>query len=160
VLTAILLEDWVWEKAPEARRQEWRLAIRELVDEHSFALTESPLILRVAFTDEAVTMRWESPGKGEVAAATIVRKELEQTIDEYVRICRDMVALGTGEAAKLSSLDLLKKKVHDEGAKIIARNAAAAGPGHETARRFFTLLVTLLVDTTTLRVLQRPHMEG
>ena len=57
MLTAVLLEDALWADAPEPRRQEWRLSIRELLDEHSFAIEASPLLVRVFVRGDAIELR-------------------------------------------------------------------------------------------------------
>lgn len=159
VITAILLDDARWAEVPDARRQEWRLAIRELLDEHLFRIEESPLVMRVSWNDAAITMRWEALEKGAIAEAVIDRATLDAQTREYLEICRKLSAL-EGQSARIgdvAALDQAKRDAHDLAAKELLRVLDAVGPTHDTARRIFTLLVVLLTDTTTLSALQRPH---
>lgn len=161
MLAAVLLDDSLWEKVPEVRRQEWRLSIRELLDDHAFSVEATPLVLRLGFSDEAVSLKWEVPGDSTVADVRIERAQLSRHLEEYVRLCREMMALPEGGAAvKLPALDKAKKEAHDAAATLLQELNDAVRPSHDTARRMFTLLVTLLVDTTSLSVLKRPHQEG
>lgn len=157
MLTAVLLEDALWAEAPEPRRQEWRLSIRELLDEHSFAIEASPLIARVFLRDDRVDVRWETPEKGVVAETPIERAELDRVLSPYLAACRELMALANANDPRLGPLDQAKKNAHDEGARELVRLFTGVGPSHTTARRLFTLFVTLLVDTSTLAVLRRPH---
>ena len=94
---------------------------------------------------------------GIVAETPIPRAELDRELSPYLAICRELVALVGANDPRLSALDQAKKDAHDAGARLIVRLLAPVGPSHTTARRIFTLLVTLLVDTSTLTVLRRPH---
>lgn len=158
MLTAILLEDHAWEKVAEPRRQEWRLAIRELLDDHVFRTEHSPLILRIAVDDAGVHMRWETPGQGEVAKTLVAHDKLKPFVTDYVDICRQMSALDVTEQAKLAVLDKAKQSSHDAGGRAIDEACDPLGPTLDTARRMFTLIVTLLVDTTQMSALRRPHL--
>jgi uncharacterized protein (UPF0262 family) len=68
-----------------------------------------------------------------------------------------MMSLGDAPAGRIGELDREKKGWHDEGGSLVERLCAEVSPTHSTARRLFTLLVVLFVDTSTLAVLQRPH---
>ena len=157
MLTAVLLEDTLWAEAPEPRRQEWRLSIRELLDEHSFSLEASPLLARVFLRGDAIDVRWETPELGLVAETPIANAELEHALTPYLDACRQLMALAHAHDPRLAALDQAKRDAHDAGARLLVQLCAAVGPSHATARRMFTLLVTLLVDTSTLVVLRRPH---
>lgn len=162
MVTTILLDDARWAGVPEERRQEWRLAIRELLDDHLFRLDEGPVVLRLDWTEEQVTLTWESMSRGVVCTATLARATVEPLVNEYVEVCRRMVALEAQQASvsEVTQLDQAKRDVHDRAAREIQRQLDAAGPTHDTARRIFTLLVVLFIDTTRLSVLRRPHGEG
>ena len=160
MLSAVLLDDSLWDKVPEIRRQEWRLSIRELLDDHSFSIEDSPLVLRLSFTDDEVALKWEVPGKHIVADVRMPRAELATHLQRYVDVCKEMMSLGEADASRITVLDQAKKDAHDEGASLVQRANDAVRASHETARRVFTLLVTLLVDTTNLSVLRRPHQSG
>ena len=54
-----------------------------------------------------------------------------------------------GNSPRLEALDIAKRITHDEAGEAIA-SAMRGLPDHATARRLFTLLVTLYHDTTRL----------
>ena len=53
---------------------------------------------------------------------------------------------------RLEALDIAKRITHDEAGEAVLGLLGPLAPDHATARRFFTLLVTLLYDTTRLGV--------
>lgn len=162
MLTAILLDDAAWTRVSEARHQEWRLAIRELLDEHVFRVEQERWLLRLSWTDELLTLKFEAPGSGVFAVVTVPRAELDPLVKEYAEICRELSAMDAApvDAKKLTVLDQAKRDTHDTAGKLLAKHLAAQGPTHDTARKLFTLLVVLWVDTTQLSVLLRPHGES
>ena len=162
MLTAILLDDAAWTQVSEERRQEWRLAIREILDEHVFRIDKDRWLLRLSWTPASLELKFESPGDGVFAEVAVPRAELDPLVKEYAEICRDLSAMDAGpvDAKKLTVLDHAKRDAHDVAGKLLARHLDAVAPTHDTARKLFTLLVVLWVDTTQLSVLLRPHGVG
>src|SRR5262249_44052025 len=81
--------------------------------------------------------------------------DLESHLREYFRICTEMGHLDIGaNSPKLEALDIAKRLAHNDAAKTVQRLFRALRPDHATARRIFTLIVTLHFDTTRL---VRPH---
>lgn len=163
MLTDVLIETARWAGVPEARRQEWRLAIRELLEEHLFRVEASSLILRVSWGDEAVTLHFET-GPGELVAAVDLPRAggLDPWIEGYLDTCRRLSSLeGSGASVlEIGRLDQAKRDAHDQAARELLAALTAVGPTHDTARRLFTLLVVLLADTTAIASLHRPHGPG
>lgn len=160
MLTDILIETSRWVSIPEERRQEWRLAIRELLDEHLFRVEQSPLLLRVIWDDTLVQLRFETAPGDVVADIQIPRAErLDRQLREYIDTCKGLSSLEDRRASlqEISSIDQSKRDAHDLAARDLSRDLAPVGPTHDTARRLFTLLVVLLVDTTQIGALRRPH---
>jgi uncharacterized protein (UPF0262 family) len=145
-LDAILIDEPLWSSVSDARRGEWQRAIQELLEEHAFALT-TPTSMRVTVTPEAVIFLGAPDGP----RMELPRSLLDGHLQGYTGICRRMGALEQGASSSmLEALDMAKKLAHDEAARTVARLFKPLGPDHRTARRLFTLLVTLLVDTTRL----------
>ena len=153
------METALWASVPEERRQEWRLAIRELIDDHLFRVEQSPLLLRVSWDEAVVRLRFETVPGEIVADIAVPRVRLDHQMQLYVAICRQLSALDARQAslAEVAALDQAKRDTHDQCARDLLGDLDAVGPTHDTARRVFTLLVVLLVDTTRLSALQRPH---
>jgi uncharacterized protein (UPF0262 family) len=73
-----------------------------------------------------------------------------------MQVCVEMGKLGEGAASpKLEALDIAKRLVHDEAGETMRALLRTVRPDHATARRLFTLIVTLLYDTT--RLAAPPH---
>ena len=133
---------------PDARLTEWQLAIDALLEDHAFAAR--PLSLTVRWLDSGVMLVWRTP---EQALATpVARESIAPHLEVYVRICRMIHGLDAEGAAspRLEALDMAKRVAHDDAAREVMSLMAEVGPDHATARRLFTLLLVLLVDTTSL----------
>ena len=86
-----------------------------------------------------------------MSEVTLPHDILAPHIQEYVDIVRQLAKTdSTGGLARLEALDMAKKVCHDRAGRTILRRCRALGLDHPTARRFYTLLVTLRVDTTRL----------
>ena len=70
------------------------------------------------------------------------------------RVCVRMYM--STNSPRLEALDIAKRITHDEAGEAVAGLLGELKPDHATARRFFTLLVTLLHDTTRL---VGPHIQ-
>lgn len=151
-LRQVLLDDATWEAADELRRAEWRSAIADLVDEHRFDIPgEGPLRLLVTHTSERTTLDLVDEGGQHVAQAGVPANLLADTVREYLDTCREMMKLGVGDnSPRLEALDIAKRIIHDEGGELVQRHCRLLRPDHATARRLFTLVVTLRHDTTRL----------
>src|SRR5205823_14132365 len=78
-------------------------------------------------------------------------RDLKPLMDEYMQICAEMSKLGVGaNSPRLEALDIAKRITHDEAGETLRATMRALRPDHGTARRLFTLLVTLYHDTTKL----------
>ena len=70
---------------------------------------------------------------------------------EYLETIVEMSKLVTSpNSPRLEALDIAKRITHDEAGETVVALLGPLAPDHATARRFFTLLVTLLHDTTRL----------
>ncbi len=82
---------------------------------------------------------------------TLSHDILAPHIQEYVDIVRQLAKTdATGGLARLEALDMAKKVCHDRAGRTLKRRCRDLGLDHVSARRLYTLLVTLRVDTTRL----------
>ncbi len=147
-LQTIEIDEATLAGATSERLAEWRLATQELLEEHSFAHA-APTALRISVAGDVVQMVWRVTDDDVPVAvsAGLLRSHL----DEYVGICRQMGSTELGMASTmLEALDMAKRVAHDQAARTVQRLFKSLGPDHPTARRLFTLLLTLLVDTSRL----------
>lgn len=160
ILDEILIDDATWDGASPERRLEWRVVLDELVAEHRFGLTspESPddrLRLLVTVRPGHILCDARSRGGKVVAHEELPLAAVDGHLREYFGICREMGEMVEGaNSPKLEALDIAKRLVHDEAAETVQSLFRVLRPDHPTARRLFTLIVTLCFDTTRL---VRPH---
>ena len=158
VLSQLRIDEGTWSAGSAERRHEWRLAIQELLSEGNFSLDTGESGLADGSFQGVVRLE---PGKvrfdlsdaaGQVIASSeIPNREIEPLVREYMQTIVEMTKLGVGtNSPRLEALDIAKRITHDEAGEVIVSHLKGLKPDHPTARRFFTLLVTLFHDTTKL----------
>jgi uncharacterized protein (UPF0262 family) len=151
-LSELRLDETTWSAGSSARKSEWRVAIAEVVSEGRF---ESPhdgqhLALLTLLGDRA-TLSVKDAGDQLLATHDLPIRDLKPLMDEYMQICGEMSKLGVGSnSPRLEALDIAKRITHDEAGETLESSMRGWTPDHGTARRLFTLLVTLYHDTTKL----------
>jgi uncharacterized protein (UPF0262 family) len=153
-LEDLRIDEALWSAGTAERKHEWRLAISEIVQEGSFDLPDGlpPGAIRgeVLLRPGRVVLELRSEG-GPPTSHEVPLTELEPLIEEYMQTIREMSKLGvSANSPRLEALDIAKRLTHDEAGELIVRHLARLRPDHATARRVFTLLVTLFHDTTKL----------
>jgi uncharacterized protein (UPF0262 family) len=157
-LSELRIDEQTWSAGTSERRREWRLAIAEVVEEGVFAVdgARGALRARVALEPPGVVWTVES-GDGTVARGELSVDELRPHMTEYMQICEEMGKIGVGaNSPKLEALDIAKRLTHDEAGETVRALLRVMQPDHPTARRIFTLLVTLFYDTTKLAAPPHP----
>ena len=146
ILTGLRIDEATWSAGSAVRRHEWRAAIAEVVQEGRFEAASD------AACDALLTIagnRARLDCAGDVIELPI--RDLKPLMDEYMQICAEMSKLGVGSnSPRLEALDIAKRITHDEAGELLTNAMRAWRPDHGTARRLFTLLVTLYHDTTKL----------
>ncbi|HEY2745253.1 MAG TPA: UPF0262 family protein [Polyangia bacterium] len=159
-LTELLIDDATWSAGSTARRHEWRLAINEILTEGRFHLpdgsTSGRAIVTVAPT--RVVFDVQSDDGRLLAQRELPLETLRPLMAEYMETIGEMAKLVTSpNSPRLEALDIAKRITHDEAGETVVALLGPLAPDHATARRFFTLLVTLLHDTTRLGAHPRPR---
>ncbi len=144
-IAAIRIEEGLWHRVTDLRRQEWRTLIGDVLGQHAPfpALERGSLVIDLDEDELRITFR---EGAGAEPRA-IPRSELGALIDEYRGVI-DRLGDEGNSVARMEALDMAKKVVHDEGARRLGSLLPDLSPDHETRRRFFSLVVALAVDTT------------
>jgi uncharacterized protein (UPF0262 family) len=158
-LTELLIDDATWSAGSTTRRHEWRLAINEILQEGQFTLPPeaegATALVTVGPTKVMFDVR--APGGLSVIHRELPLAALRPLIDEYVEIIVEMSKLvASANSPRLEAMDIAKRITHDEAGETVVTMLGDLKPDHATARRFFTLLVTLLHDTTRLA---GPHIQ-
>ncbi|HWE30732.1 MAG TPA: UPF0262 family protein [Polyangia bacterium] len=152
-MTELLIDDATWSAGSTARRHEWRLAINEILIEARFHLPDElasgRAIVTLAPTRVLFDVRAED---GRIVSHHELPLEiLRPLMAEYIETIVEMSKLVTSpNSPRLEALDIAKRITHDEAGETVVALLASLKPDHATARRFFTLMVTLLHDTTRL----------
>ncbi len=106
--------------------------------------------LHVAIEHSAVMLRFMREN-GAIDTHKVPSEALGALIGEYLHVIGRMQEEDVAESSsKMHALDMAKKVVHDKGAKVLESAAPAVAHSHETYRRLFTLVLSLLVDVTAL----------
>ena len=150
MITAIRIEETLWEAASSLRRDDWRISITDLVDEASLGGEEDHLLVVSTSGDVIALATFDAAGAPrelfELSSA-----QLRGHVEEYLAIIARMQKNDAGDAsAHMHTLDMAKKVVHDAGARTLARELPDFARDHEGYRRLFTLVLSVVVDVTKL----------
>ena len=153
-LSDLRIDETTWTSGTPERRHEWRLAINEILSEGSFeaeVVFEGPVHGLVRLEPGKVRFDLLDAQGRPLASSEIPKSQIEPLVKEYMQTIVEMTKLGVGSnSPRLEALDIAKRITHDEAGELIVTHLGGYKPDHPTARRFFTLLVTLFHDTTKL----------
>lgn len=142
----IRIDDRLWSSASPLRKQEWRTLVADILDGDPLWPAREPCELVVGCDDSHIrfTFTPSSPPQNELALA---RADVAELIGEYVGLIEKLTD-GDLHAAHIETFDMAKRVVHDAGGKKLGVLLPELSPSLETRRRFFSLIVSLAVDTT------------
>ncbi len=155
VLVSLRLDEQTWQSGTPTRQAEWRLCVEEILAEGLFGdgakepvrkgqkgrLTILPTAVELALT----------VGDEPALVHRIQLQAIRPLMAEYMDTIRQMGRLPHGQnSPQLEALDIAKRITHDEAGELVASLLPSLKPSHGTARRIFTLLVTIFHDTTRI----------
>ncbi len=150
-LTEVRIDETTWAAASEPRRREWLAAAAALADPSRAVLREEARALHVTVTEQALALSLRDASGRKLSVVTVPHDALADHITEYVDIVRQIAKDdASGGLTRLEALDMAKKVVHDRAAEKLRALCPEFGMDHPTARRLFTFLLSLRVDTTRL----------
>ena len=144
----VRIDEAVWDRANRPRRDDWRVAIADLVDDECLGAEDDDL-LHVGLTDDDFVLATFDSEGAPLAVLEVDREALRPHVEEYLAIIRRLEH-GAHHASQMHALDMAKKVVHDSAAKALARALPGFGRDLESYRRLFSLLLALAVDVTSL----------
>lgn len=151
VLRDIRIDETAWSSAAPNRRREWKQLIAELLERQP---PDADEILRLMVSPAAAgvfRLQLETEDGYPLREVLLPLKAILPHIEEYADICRQLAGLGEGiSSARLEALDMGKRVVHDRAARVLREHCGVLLPDEATARGFFSLLISLHVDTTKL----------
>ena len=150
-LSEVIIDERTWSEGNEHRRREWEVAIRELTTPGEASLRDDGERLDVTQTQQGVELALYDGGGASLAEVSIPHDKLGDLVTQYVDIVRQIArADAMGGLKRLEALDMAKRLTHDDAGRFLERRCRAFELDHPTARRLFTLLLALKVDTTRL----------
>lgn len=150
-LSEVRIDDRTWAEADEARRLEWVGCIGELLEPGRAVMRNDAHRLDLTVTEQGTLIDLLDEEGRRLAHVQVPRDALADLIAEYVDVVRQLARQeGPGGLARMEALDMAKKVVHDKAGRVVRRHCRELGIDHDTARRLFTLLLSLRVDTTRL----------
>jgi len=145
-LEGVVIDERTRSRGSEAQQVEWDANVRELIS--SAEALDEPFTLQVSVTEQHFLVEAKDSEGETVHAKALPHEALSEHITEYVDIVRQIAdAEGVNQ---LEALDMAKKVTHDRAARVVRRQLRELGFDHESARKLFTLLLSLRVDTTKL----------
>jgi uncharacterized protein (UPF0262 family) len=159
VLVDLKLDDKTWQSGTPARQAEWRLCLDEVLSEGLFAEGAGDPVVKgqrglLTILPTAVELSLSAPPDNSILVVhRIPVQSLRPLMSEYMDTIRQMARLPHGQnSPQLEALDIAKRITHDEAGELVKSLLPSLRPTLGTARRIFTLLVTVFHDTTRISV--------
>lgn len=146
--------DIVLDEVPGARwspeiEQERRIAVFDFLENNCFdpvGAPSGPYALRLSAVENRLEMRIAAAADGaELACAALSVSGLHRIVRDYFTVCDNYFeAIRAAPPSRIEALDMGRRAVHDEGARLLReRLAGRVAIDHDTARRLFTLVCVL-----------------
>ena len=154
LIAVVLDEEGLARPGPQAL-QERRVAVHDLVQENSFALppregraATGPWRLALGVRDRRLVFAVSTEGGEPAGEFHLSLGPFRQVVKDYDQICESYAAaLTTLPAAQVETVDMARRGIHNEGARILQeRLEGKAVLDTDTARRLFTLICVLRAE--------------
>ena len=127
---------------------EREVAIFDILDGNVFAVEGAdagPYKLHLAITDDRLVLSIGTEDASLVAEQTVALTPLKRIMKDYFMVCESYYdAVRTAPPARIQSIDVNRRSLHDEGSKILRdKLLARITVDEDTARRLFTLVCAL-----------------
>lgn len=143
----VVIDTRTLSRGSEAQHVEWNANIRELLAKAEDVI-DYDATLHISVTEQHFVLEMRTSSGDVLHTTTVPHDALSEHITEYVDIVRQIEnAEGVNQ---MEALDMAKKVTHDRVARVLRRALREFGFDHESARKLFTLLLSLRVDTTRL----------
>ena len=151
-ITDFRLDEATWQSGTYARKLDWKILLRDLVEHGEFAETLAGRHLLVTPSEGHVTIEALDDDGTVVHEERVAAEPLKGTIAEYIAIIDQLDGSGSHrETEWFATVDMAKKVVHDRAAAALLASGIAASTEKATLRRLFSLLFALRVDTSRMR---------
>lgn len=144
----VRIEETLWSSASMLRKQDWRTVIHDIVSGTLPWPSREPSTLVAGIDEHHLHFMLVGTSQPEDTIA-VPRVIVAPLVKEYTDLIKQLSA-GDLTEEKFEPLDMAKRVVHDMGARKLAVALPGVGSNFETNRRLFSLVVSLVVDTTRL----------
>jgi len=128
---------------------ERRVAIFDLLEENSFALTagpDGPYRLKIAIAEQRLAFQVTAGGAADPCATFLLSlNPFRKVVKDYFLVCESYFeAIKSAPPSRIEALDMGRRALHDEGSKLLTeRLDGKVIMDTPTSRRLFTLLCAL-----------------
>ncbi|WP_437282176.1 UPF0262 family protein [Sorangium sp. So ce375] len=151
----IRIEERLWFSSSPLRRQEWLTITADIVSGEPPWPSREPCTLIAGCDDRHLHFAFTGSSRSE-DAIVLARPDIAPLVGEYAGLIQKLSG-GDLHPTHIEAIDMAKRVVHDAGARRIGALLPDLSPSFQTRRRFFSLVVSLTVDTTQLSPLPAHH---
>jgi uncharacterized protein (UPF0262 family) len=150
-LADLRIDEATWKSGTPLRRAEWKSACDDLLAEYSFGDAATNRHVLVSSKPGVALFEVLDDEGFAVSTFEITQASLQTPITEYLDIIRRMdKSAQDRDASWFEAVDMAKKVVHDQAARVLLSSVPDLSSDLGTLRKVFTLVLSLFVDTTTL----------
>ncbi|MEM9782169.1 MAG: UPF0262 family protein [Pseudomonadota bacterium] len=147
-----LIEERAAARTPEIQ-QELDVALYDLMEDNRFrvlprgaaTVPPGPYTLGIGMAERMLRLELATADGTQASELTLSLSPLRASIRDYFAICQSYFdAVKTLPPSKIEAIDMGRRGVHDEGARLLAeRLGEHVAIDHDTARRLFTVICAL-----------------
>ena len=150
-LNRVTIDEQTWAQATPARQLEWEANIRELLNPSELVFRADADDLAIALNEQRTRLQVTNASGQVVLTAELPHRLLSAQVQEYIDVVRQIEnAQNSGRLHRIDALDMAKKVTHDRAGRILKRELGELQMDLATARRLFTLLLSIRLDTSKL----------
>ena len=147
-LVAVKLDEESIGRGNPDQEHERNVAIFDLVEQNAFGLpgrADGPYVLRLAVREKKLVFDVRTERDEPVVAHVLSLTTFRRLLKDYFEVCESYyAAIRDATPAKIEAIDMGRRGLHDDGARLLAeRLAGKIDCDFDTARRLFTLVTAL-----------------
>ncbi|QQR88964.1 MAG: UPF0262 family protein [Myxococcales bacterium] len=148
----VKIDDELLADASEIRRAEWQTLMSLFLEsQNEQAPVQDAHCLHLRLCDETICLSLQTESGQSLSDHAISRASISELTYEYINIVSQLMQVEEQwNSHRLQALDMAKKSVHDAAARELQERCPQLGLSQKSARYLFSLMVSLLIDTTKL----------
>ena len=148
-LIGVTLDEASLGRGSADQEHERAVAIYDLIERNHFALPghaeQGPFLVHLALVERRLAFQVKRADGSDIVTHLLSLTPLKRIIKDYELVCESYyAAIRTQTAAQIEAIDMGRRGLHDEAARLLAeRLAGKVEIDRDTARRLFTLIYAL-----------------